>query len=177
VPPRRDGAWRSGPDAGDSEAAGTAAATATAGGAGGRGSDDWGLGFPTVTLGPGLRRLLRALIAWPPLGIAAAALIGQATGCAAFEASCAAPADLYPWVAQGAILLALLALPGIARILAGGTLAVFILAFPVAAVLSASGATYDRTYGPAALLAVLAIAWALGVGAVLMRRAVTRSIP
>ena len=171
TPPRHDGAWRARP-----EAEGMAAAAA-AGGSGGRPADDWGLGFPTLTLGPGLRRLLRALIAWPPLGIAAAALIGEATGCAAFEATCAAPADLYPWAAQGVIILALLALPAIARILAGGTIAVLVLAFPVAAVLSASGASYDRTYGPAALLAVLAIAWGLGVGAVLLRRAVTRSIP
>jgi hypothetical protein len=126
---------------------------------------------------PGARRLLRAVVAWPPLGIAAAAVIGEATGCAAFEATCTTPADLFPWFAQAAILLALLALPGVARILAGGTIAVAVLAFPVAAALSASGASYDRTYGPAALIAVLAIVWVLGVGAVLLRRAVTRGIP
>ncbi|HEX4898302.1 MAG TPA: hypothetical protein VFV53_08100 [Candidatus Limnocylindrales bacterium] len=131
----------------------------------------------SITLSPASRRLLRAVVAWPPLGIAAAAVIGEATGCAAFEATCTAPADLYPWFAQAAILLALLALPAIARIFAGGTLAVAVLAFPVAAALSASGANYDRTYGPAALIAVLAVVWALGVGAVLLRRAVTRVIP
>jgi hypothetical protein len=124
-----------------------------------------------------MRRLLRAFVAWPPLGIAAAAIIGDATGCAAFEATCTAPADLYPWFAQAAIILALLAIPGVARVLAGGTVAIVVLAFPVTAVLSASGATYDRTYGPAALLGLLAIAWGLGVGAVLLRRAVTRAIP
>ena len=131
----------------------------------------------SITLSPGGRRLLRAVVAWPPLGIAAAAIIGEATGCAAFEATCTAPADLYPWFAQAAILLALLALPAVARILAGGTVAVAVLAFPVAAALSASGASYDRTHGPAALIAVLAVVWALGVGAVLLRRAVTRVIP
>jgi len=47
----------------------------------------------------------------------------------------------------------------------------------VAAALSASGASYDRTYGPAALIAVLAVVWVLGIGAVLLRRAVTRVIP
>ena len=130
-----------------------------------------------VAHSPLARRSLRALIAWPPLGIAAAAVIGEATGCASFEATCTAPADLYPWLAQAAILLALLALPGIARAFAGGTVAVVLLAFPVAAALSASGAGYDRTYGPAALIAVLAIVWALGVGAVLLRRAVTRGLP
>ena len=124
-----------------------------------------------------MRRLARAVVAWPPLGIAAAAVIGEATGCAAFEATCTAPADLYPWLAQAGILLALLALPGIARVLTGGTVAVAILAFPVAAALSASGASYDRTYGPAALIAVLAVVWAMGVAAVLLRRAVTRGLP
>ena len=139
-------------------------------------SGPWPPGF-AITLSPGTRRLLRAVIAWPPLGIAAAAVIGEATGCAAFEATCTAPADLYPWFAQAAILLALLALSGIARVLAGGTVAVAVLAFPVAAALSASGAGYDRTYGPAALIAVLGIVWAVGVGAVLLRRAVTRGLP
>ena len=131
----------------------------------------------SIGLTPGMRRLVRAVIAWPPIGIAAAAAIGEATGCAAFEATCSAPADLYPWFAQAAILLVLLALPAIARVLAGGTVAVVLLAFPVAAALSASGATYDRTYGPAALIAVLAVVWVLGVGAVLLRRAVTRGLP
>ena len=124
-----------------------------------------------------MRRVVRALIAWPPLGIAAAALIGEATGCAAFEATCTPPAELYPWIAQGAIVLALLAAPAIARVLAGGTAAVAILAFPVAAILSAGGASYDRAYGPAALIAVLAVAWAVGVVAMLLRRAITRTIP
>ncbi|MCI0581301.1 MAG: hypothetical protein L0227_00155, partial [Chloroflexi bacterium] len=128
-------------------------------------------------LTPGVRRLLRALIAWPPLGIAAAAVIGESTGCAAFEATCTAPADLYPWFAQAAILLVLVSLPSIARVLAGGTVAVVVLAFPVAAALSASGASYDRTYGPAALIAVLGVVWVGGVAAVLLRRAVTRGLP
>ncbi|MBA3875381.1 MAG: hypothetical protein C0498_00350 [Anaerolinea sp.] len=132
---------------------------------------------PAVNLSPGARRILRAVVAWPPLGIAAAAVIGEATGCAAFEATCAPPADLYPWFAQSAIVLALFAVPGVARVFAGGTLAVAILAFPVAAVLSAGGASYDRTYGPAALIVILAIVWAVGVGAALMRRVVTRWLP
>lgn len=116
-------------------------------------------------------------MAWPPLGIAAAAAIGEATGCAAFAATCTAPADLYPWLAQAGIILALLALPAVARILSGGTVAVAVLAFPVAAALSAGGANYDRTYGPAALIGVLGVAWAAGVAAVLLRRVVSRPLP
>jgi DnaJ domain len=130
-----------------------------------------------VELSPPARRLLRAAVAWPPLGIAAAAVIGEATGCAAFEATCTAPEDVYPWIAQAAILVGLLALPGVARVLAGGTIAVAVLAFPVVAVLAAGGANYDPTYGPAALITVLAVVWVLGVGAAITRRALMRSLP
>lgn len=133
--------------------------------------------LPPWPASPGLRRLLRAVIAWPPLGIAAAAIIGEKTGCAGFEATCTTPADLYPWLAQVAILLGLLALPSVARLLAGGTVAVAILAFPAAAVLSATGANYDRLYGPTALITVLAVGWMAGVAAVVLRRAFARPVP
>jgi curved DNA-binding protein CbpA len=122
-----------------------------------------------------LRRGVLALAAWPPLGIAAASLIGEATGCAAFSASCTSAATFYPWIAQVAILAVLLLLPAVARVLAGGTIAVAILAFPVAAALSASGATYDRVHGPPSLIAVLAVVWVVGV--VLMAARVRRSEP
>lgn len=116
------------------------------------------------------RRGILALAAWPPIGIAAASLIGDATGCAAFSASCTSAATYYPWVAQVVILAGLLLLPAIARILAGGTIAVAVLAFPVAAALSASGATYDRVHGPPSLIAILAVAWVLGVIVMALRQ-------
>ena len=116
-----------------------------------------------------IRRAVLALVAWPPLGIAAAALIGQATGCAAFSATCTSSEALYPWLAQVAILLALALLPGLARLLAGGTAAAAVFAFPVAAALSASGANYDRAYGPASLMGILAIVWLGGVLAMAIR--------
>jgi hypothetical protein len=164
------------------ETPGTAGATAdvaTATGATGstNATADAGTAGPGITRRPGVRRIVGAAVAWPPLGIAAAALIGEATGCAAFEASCTAPAHLYPWFAQAAILLGLLAAPGVSRLLAGGTAAVVILAFPVAAALSAGGATYDRARGPAALIAVLAVAWAVGVAAMVLRRSARRPTP
>jgi len=127
--------------------------------------------WPPAALGLGLGRLdglpfrrgLIALAAWPPLGIAAASVIGEATGCASFSAACTSTATLYPWVAQLAILLAMLLLPAVARILAGGSAAVLLLAFPVAATLSASGANYDRLHGPPSLIGVLAVVWLGGV--------------
>ena len=142
-------------------------------------------GGPPLDLGLGLdlrrldnlpyRRGLLALAAWPPLGIAAASIIGAATGCAAFSASCTSTATFYPWIAQLVILTALLLLPTVARVLAGGTLAVALLAFPVAAALSASGATYDRVHGPPSLIAILAVVWLAGV--VLTALRVMRSEP
>jgi curved DNA-binding protein CbpA len=117
------------------------------------------------------RRAVAALAAWPPIGIAAAALIGEVTGCATFAVTCTASAPLYPWIAQGLILAALLVAPGVARLLAGGTAAVIVLALPVTAALSASGAGYDRTYGPASLIGILALAWLGGVGLAVARRA------
>ena len=121
------------------------------------------------------RRGILALAAWPPLGIAAASIIGDATGCAAFSASCTSLATYYPWIAQVAILAILLLLPVVARILAGGTVAVALLAFPVAAALSASGASYDRVHGPPSLIAILAVVWVLGV--VIMAARLRRSAP
>ena len=121
------------------------------------------------------RRGLLALAAWPPLGIAAASLIGEVTGCAAFSASCTTAATFYPWLAQLAILATLLLLTPLARLLVGGTAAVVILALPVAAALSASGAAYDRVHGPPSLLVLLALAWLGGV--VLMAIRLRRSQP
>lgn len=121
------------------------------------------------------RRVLFALLAWPPLGIAAAAVIGESTGCAAFSASCTREGAILPWLAQAVVLLVLLAAPFVARVLIGGTAAVLIVAFPAAATLSASGARYDRAYGPASLLAILAIAWVIGVVVMALRAARKRT--
>ncbi|MEO8469188.1 MAG: DnaJ domain-containing protein [Chloroflexota bacterium] len=121
------------------------------------------------------RRVLFALLAWPPLGIAAAALIGESTGCAAFSASCTREGAILPWLAQVAILLVLLAVPPVARVLIGGTAAVLLVAFPAAATLSAGGARYDKAYGPASLLAILAVAWIIGVAVMAIRAGRKRS--
>ena len=143
----------------------------TAGPAGPATSTNLGFGAAIARLeSPPLRRAILALAAWPPLGIAAAALIGEITGCAAFSAACTSTAALYPWLAQFAILLALALLPAIARLLAGGTAAVALLAFPVAAALSASGASYDRAYGPASLIGILTVVWLAGVVSMAVRR-------
>lgn len=122
------------------------------------------------------RRLLTAVAAWPPIGIVLAAAIGQATGCAVFAATCTREGSILPWVGQVIVILALLAVPVLARAFVGGTIGVALLAFPAVAVLSAGGATYDPTYGPASLAAVLAIGWVAGVGAMTVRIIRRRSV-
>ncbi|MEO8208687.1 MAG: DnaJ domain-containing protein [Chloroflexota bacterium] len=116
------------------------------------------------------RRLILALLAWPPIGIAVASLIGQATGCAAFSATCTTTASLYPWLAQAAVILALLLLPGAARLLVGGTVAVFVLAFPVAAILIRRDGPFDPAYGPTQLMGAMAFVWLGGVAFVALLR-------
>ena len=73
-----------------------------------------------------MRRLGLALVAWPPIGLAAAAAIGEVTGCSAYSADCAGTEPLLPWLAQAGILGLLLLLPPFARLLAGGTVAVLL---------------------------------------------------
>jgi hypothetical protein len=70
-----------------------------------------------------IRRLGLALVAWPPIGLAAAAAIGDITGCATYSVECAGSDTLLPWLAQAAILGLLLLLPPLARVLVGGTIA------------------------------------------------------
>jgi hypothetical protein len=109
-----------------------------------------------------LGRLMAALVAWPPLAIASATAIGDLTGCAGYAAACTGAAPLLPWLAQAAILGALLAAPPLARILAGGTLAVLVALVPITGVLVAMGAAYDPGGGPA-LAILLVLAWLAGV--------------
>jgi hypothetical protein len=119
-------------------------------------------------------RLVLAVAAWPPLGVAGSLLIGELTGCARFAASCAGTASFGSLVlaAQLAILVALLAIAPLARIGAVGSLAVVLAALPVVAFLTAAGAPYAPEAGPTSLLALLGIAYVLG--AVLGWRAVRR---
>jgi hypothetical protein len=115
--------------------------------------------------GPGddqVRRLGTALVAWPPIGIAAAAAIGDVTGCSSFSAACGDADALLPWLAQAGILGLLLLLPALARLLAGGTVAVLMALVPVTAFLVVVGGAGEPEAG-FALAFLLGIAWILGV--------------
>jgi hypothetical protein len=108
-----------------------------------------------------VRRLGLALVAWPPIGLAAATLIGQATGCAAYSASCTGTQPLLPWLAQAGILGVLLLLPPLTRLLAAGALAVLVALVPLTLLLVTFGGT--GALGGLAGGALLGAAWLAGV--------------
>jgi hypothetical protein len=110
-----------------------------------------------------IRRLGIALVAWPPLGLAAAAAIGEVTGCAAYAAECSGSDSLLPWLAQAGILGLLLLVPPIARVLAGGAIAVVLALVPATAFLIVVGGSGQPEAG-FALAFLLGLAWLAGVG-------------
>jgi hypothetical protein len=122
-----------------------------------------------------VRRFGVALVAWPPIGLAAAAAIGEVTGCSVYAATCSGTDPLLPWLAQAGILGLLLLLPVLARLLAGGTVAVLLALVPVTAFLLVVGGAGEPEAG-FALAFLLGIAWILGVaGSVVASR--RRGVP
>jgi hypothetical protein len=111
-----------------------------------------------------VRRLGYALVAWAPVGLASAAIIGSATGCATYSANCTGAAPLLPWLAQAVILGLLLLVPPLARILAAGSAAVILASFPLFALLLISGGTGEPA-AAAVLQTLLTIAWVVGITA------------
>jgi hypothetical protein len=116
---------------------------------------------------PGSRDPLRSvglvLLAWAPVGIAAAGIIGQVTGCGSYSASCDGTDPYLPWVAQAIILGLLLLVPVLARVFAAGTLGLLVGLVPATALVIALGGARSSA-APPVLGAVLIIAWLAGVG-------------
>jgi hypothetical protein len=109
-----------------------------------------------------VRRFGISLVAWPPIGLAAAALISDVTGCAVYAADCGGTEPLLPWLAQAVILGLLLLLPPVARILAGGAVGILVGLVPLTAFLIAVGGTGAPQAG-FALAFFLGFAWLAGV--------------
>jgi curved DNA-binding protein CbpA len=109
-----------------------------------------------------LRRLGYALVAWAPVGLAVAAVVGGATGCTSYGAGCTGAAPMIPWLLQAAILGLLLLLPRLARILATGTAAVLLALAPLTGLLLAFGGSGEPA-APGMLQTLLTIVWAGGV--------------
>jgi hypothetical protein len=113
-------------------------------------------------------RLLLAAIGWPPLGVIAASLISQVTGCASFSVACEPPDDLLPLAAGAGLYALLVAVPMLARLSAAGTIAIVLTAIPVAAFVVRSEAPAGGVSDAALALAILALAWLIGMIAVLI---------
>jgi hypothetical protein len=122
--------------------------------------------LPTTPAG----RLGLALLGWPPLGVAAATAVGESTGCGRFAASCAEVFSPGTWILQIAIVLLLLALPRLAGWSAVGTLAALAAAIPTAIALSAGGGSRQPEASAGVLLAVLGLAYVVGVAWAIARR-------
>jgi curved DNA-binding protein CbpA len=121
------------------------------------------------------RRLGLVLLAWPPLGLAAATAIGQATGCLSYSVSCDTADSLLPWVAQAVLLAVLFGSPWLARVLGGGTIGALIALVPGVGILTALGGASSSEGGPV-LAGWLALAWLAGA-AVAARRALALTPP
>jgi len=108
-----------------------------------------------------VHRVALALVAWPPIGIAAASTIGQLTGCASYAVTCGGTDPILPWLAQAVVVGLLLLATPLARLLAAGTLGLVAGLLPAMAVLIAFGGARSGTAGPA-LAAIVAVAWLIG---------------
>ena len=120
-----------------------------------------------------VRRLGYALLAWAPIGLASAAVIGQLTGCATYAATCGGIEPLLPWLAQAIVLGLLLLVPSLARVLAVGSLAVVLALLPVTAFFLAFGASAIDG-APAFLQALLLVVWVAGVTVAIVESARNR---
>jgi len=122
---------------------------------------------------PPPERALLALLGWPPLGLAVATLVGEATGCGRFAAICtdsaATTATAGILLSQFAILAVLAALPRVASLAVGGTLAMIVVALPAAIILTAAGGSREPGVAGRVLIEVMAVAWVVGVGLAIRR--------
>jgi hypothetical protein len=122
-------------------------------------------------------RIALALLGWPPIGLVASAIAGEASGCSRFAATCVDVFALGTWLVQLAIIAVLLALPTVAGVSAVGTLVALGASIPAAVVLSASGGSREPAASAAVLAVVLAVAYVVGVGVGIVRRGHLPRVP
>lgn len=121
-------------------------------------------------------RVLTALIAWPPLGLGAALLYGEVSGCARFSVACTDATTPWPWVIQLITIALFLLLPAVARIAAFGTYAMLIVVTPLTLFL-VTGGRAGSDLAPRLLVGGLALAWIVGVAVAAARRRGTGNEP
>ncbi len=107
-------------------------------------------------------RLLLAIAGWPPIGLALATLLMDASGCGRFAATCPAAVPVVAWLVQPAVVALLALVPVLAATAAFASVAALAVAVPVAAVL-AVGTVPESRAGPPVLAVAVALAWAAGI--------------
>ena len=116
-------------------------------------------------------RVVQAIVGWLPLALGIGWLIGEATGCSRFAASCDGTTNvvLQPIVAV-ALLGLLLLVPRLAALAAAGAVAIVVAAVPTALILSATGDAAEVEARATALGVTIVVAWLVGVGVAIARR-------
>ncbi len=137
----------------------------------GRAATDLGRALTDPRSG-GLRgRVTRALLGWFPIAFGLGWIVGELSGCARFAARCDPSIGPLSAIGQGAILVALLFLPQLAALAAGGALVLLAAAVSASLALSATGTAADEGSRRAALGALLLVAWLSGLAIATVRRA------
>ena len=119
----------------------------------------------------GLRgRALRALLGWLPIALGIAWIVGEASGCGRFAATCDPSVGPLTTAGQGILLAVLFLVPEVAALAAGAALIVLAAAVAASLILSATGAAADEASRRAALGGLLVVAWASGLLIAIVRR-------
>jgi hypothetical protein len=180
-PPPPRAAPRATPRPGTWDRAGTAGAAAPANTTSpeppdlGAAAADLGRALTDERAAHGRWRLVQVIVGWLPLAFGIGWLIGEVTGCSRFAASCDSSTGFLQPIAAIALLGLFLLVPRLAAIAAAGAVAAVVAAVPTALILSATGEAADIESRATFLGVVIVVAWALGVGFALVRRA--RSMP
>ncbi len=113
-------------------------------------------------------RLLLALIAWPPIGYSLGGLVGAASGCSRYAATCPEAVPLLLLLAQPLIVVGLFLLPPAAAVAAFAALAALAIALPAGAVLSV-GALPEPVIEPTVLGVIVAATYGFAFLAAVVR--------
>ena len=108
-------------------------------------------------------RIARAFVGWAPMALGVGWVGGEVSGCGRFAAGCDDGVVMGTWLAQIAVLVALLVAGRLARISSVATLATLAAGIPAALLLSATGNPDDTAAGRVALSGLLVIAWVVGL--------------
>lgn len=115
-------------------------------------------------------RAVRALLGWMPIALGIAWIVGEASGCGRFAATCDPSVGPLTTAGQGILLAILFLVPEVAALASGAALVVVSAAIAASLILSATGAAADEAARRAALGALLVVAWLGGLLVAIVRR-------